>query len=347
MSGGAGSRLWPLSTRRAPKQFHALQDGGTLIQETAIRTRSSGDLQFNPPIIVCNESHVATAQEQLRAIGVEPALVIAEPFGRNTAAVAALAAQVVQRLSPGSVILLMPADHIIGDLEAFQRAVRLATTGAEDGRIVTFGIQPSRAETGYGYIQAGTLISTGLHEIGGFHEKPTSKVAEDFLQSGHYLWNGGIFAFRPEVMIEEVARWLPELGAAAGAVLSAATTECDVLYLPQTEMAACPSVSIDVAVMEQTSRGAVVPVDMRWADVGSWSEVWRLAEKDAEGNVSRGPVRLIDSRDCLVWSETTPVAIIGMTGVSVVATAEGLLVLPTELAQRAREAADAFSEPAP
>ncbi len=300
-----------------------------MLQETAARVRTEG---FLDPLIICNHRHGAHVEAQLAGIGVTPAAVILEPFGRNTASVGVVSALWAQRHAPGALVLLMPADHVVGDGEGFRQAVAHAADAAKD-RIVTFGISPTGPETGYGYIQSGAALYEGLFEVKRFVEKPARDVAQAYLAEGGYSWNAGIFLYDPVRFLEEAARLCPAVVAGTTAALDAAR-EIDTGWLLDPDaFRACPSEPIDVAVMEKTDKAAVMPIAVGWADVGSWSELWRLGKKDAADNHTRGDTVMIDASRSLVWSDGPSVSVIGLSDVVVVATAEHVLVLHRDRAQ--------------
>ena len=339
MSGGAGTRLWPLSTVDRPKQFHAFGSEHTLIQETALRF--VGQPGFSAPIVICNLAHTDEVASQLTAVGAAPAVIVAEPFGRNTAAAAALAARVVAARLPGALALLVPADHRVSRPDALRATVRRAAPSAA-GRIITFGIQPEGPATGYGYIKAGAELAEGLREVSRFVEKPNRATAETYLAEGGYSWNAGIFLFAPEVMLAELGRLAPGVLAAVDAALERNPAGGMTLRLDPEAFAACPSEAVDVAVMERTDRAAVAPCDVGWTDIGVWSELWRLAQDPADGNAVSGDVALIDVERALVWSEGIRLGVIGLSDVMVVATPHGVLVAPLERDQEVKSLLQAF-----
>ena len=332
MSGGAGTRLWPLSTTDRPKQFHALAGAHTMIQATAARFRGTmGGLSFHDPIIVAGAAHQTLLQTQLGAIGVTPSAMVLEPMGRNTAATALLAAETAAALDPEALVLLLPADHVIGKPEAFLAAVAKAAPTAQ-GRIVTFGITPTGPETGYGYIQQGPALGEGIFEIARFREKPPRETAEALIAEGGHAWNAGIFLFAPAVAIQEFDH-APNIRDAVRAALGAAVRRDGAILLPEALFAQTPALPFDVAIMEKTRLSAVVPCAIGWADVGSWSELWKISPQDAQGNALFGAVALMDCDNCLFFSEGPPIAASGLKDMIVVATAAGTLVVPMERAQ--------------
>jgi mannose-1-phosphate guanylyltransferase / mannose-6-phosphate isomerase len=335
MSGGSGTRLWPLSTDARPKQFHALSGARTMLQETALRLAMEGEVAFHPPVVICNRSHERLIETQLAEVGVQPLAIVLEPFGRNTAAVAVTAARVVQTLKPGALALLLPADHVIADPDAFRAAVARGAQAAE--RIVTFGIQPTGPETGYGYIQRAEPLAEGVFAVARFAEKPRRELAEAYLAEGGYDWNGGIFLFSPEVMLSEMAAHRPDIHARAVEAVDAAGRDGPFVRFDDERFLAIPSESVDVAVMEQTRLAAVCPCDIGWADVGSWSELWRLGGKDGQDNLVRGDAVALDTSGSLVWSDDgMEVGVVGLTDIIVVATPGSVIVLPKDRAQEVR-----------
>ena len=342
MSGGAGSRLWPVSTDARPKQFQGLDEAHSLIQATALRFRGGEGVEFLPPVIVCNARHEALVREQLAAVGVAPSAIVLEPCGRNTAAVAAVAALAVAEVAPGALALLTPADHVVRRPEALREAIAAAAQTAF-GRIVTFGIRPTGPATGYGYIRRAEALDEGVFRIARFLEKPPLEDAVRYVAEGGYDWNAGIFLFAPEVMAEAQRACCPEVwGAAETAFLRAARTG-EVVALDGPAFEACPSISVDHAVMERTDRSAVAPCDPAWSDIGSWNELWRHLPHDAHGNAVREGVA-VDCENTLVWSSgDRPVAVVGLSDVLVVSTEEGVLVVARDRDQDVRKVHQALA----
>ncbi|CAM3246031.1 mannose-1-phosphate guanylyltransferase/mannose-6-phosphate isomerase [Asticcacaulis taihuensis] len=349
MSGGSGTRLWPLSTPSAPKQFHALATLNTMIQETALRL--VGD-DYLAPVAICGRGHKDLVVSQLAAIGKAPQGVILEPFGRNTAAVAAMAALAGQELGgqegdPGALVLLVPADHVITRPDAFHAAVVAASETAKS-RIVTFGITPAHPETGFGYIERGAPLSDGIFEIKKFWEKPNLETATQYVQGGRHDWNAGIFLFSPQVMLEELSLYAPDVLAACVDAYKKAHRDGVIISLDEDAFGQVPSISVDYAVMENTSRSAVIPCDIGWADVGGFAELWRLGEKDDSANHVKGEAILIESQNCLIRNDGGPVvAVIGMSDVMVISTPAGILIAPLSRAQDVKKAAEAAKERRP
>jgi mannose-1-phosphate guanylyltransferase/mannose-6-phosphate isomerase len=337
MSGGSGTRLWPLSTDARPKQFHALGASRTLIEETASRLRGvHDDLDFLPPIVIAGEGHRELVAETLSASGIAPAVVVLEPMGRNTAATAALAAMIAAEVDPAALVLLTPADHVVADPAAFLAAIRAGAPVARD-RIVTFGIAPDRPETGYGYIRSGEKLAEGVYAIAAFEEKPVLETAERYLREGGFSWNSGVFFFDPTVMLDEfAAAGAADIRDGAGAALARGRREGTNIHLDRALFVAVRAQPIDIAVMQKTKRAAVVPCDIGWADVGSWSELWRLSEQDGQGNVTTGSVTLVDGANNLVRAEGVHVSALGVEDLIIVATKDAVLILPRHRAQEVK-----------
>jgi len=333
LSGGAGTRLWPASTDARPKQFLALAGSGeSLFTQTARRmSGNTDDVAFTQPIVICNARHGTLAREHLSAAGVRAAAIVLEPAPRNTAAAAAVVAAVANEIDPDALVLLAPSDHLVADRAAFLAAVARAAPFART-RIVTFGIHADRPETGYGYIKSGTDLGAGVHAIAAFREKPSADMARAFLAEGGYSWNAGMFLFSPRMLLQEFAH-APEIRDAALAALAQGVRRGDEVALDADAFAACPSAPLDIAVMEKTARAAVAPCDIGWADVGSWSEIWRLAEKDSSGNAMSGPAFELDARNNLLHADGVKVCVAGVSDLIVVATPEAVIVLPRERAQ--------------
>ena len=332
ISGGAGSRLWPLSTNDRPKQFHPLGSEMTLIQDTVQRLTGAAGLDAKGPILASNGRHLALIQEQMDQVGCTPSAIILEPFGRNTAPVAMAAALAVEAIDPEALVLLMPSDHVIGRPEAFAAAVAEAAPLARE-RIVLFGVKPTAPETGFGYIEAGEPLDGEVRSVARFVEKPDIATARGYLEGGRHLWNAGIFLFSPKVLIAEMERLAPDVASSVRRALRAARRDGSVIELDAAAFETCPSISIDYAVMEHTDKAAVMPVDPSWADIGSWSSLWQQGSRNGEGNVLRGDVEVLDANDCLIWSQDRTVAVVGVSDLIVVQTEEGVLVLPKSRAQ--------------
>ena len=333
LSGGSGTRLWPLSTDAAPKQLHALASGRTMLQDTLRRFVSAPSaIEVLPPILICSERHREAVSEQTLEIAVHPSAIVLEPMGRNSAPAAVAAARLAQEIDPDALVILMAADHHIADTVGFGQAVARAFEAARE-HIVTFGVAPTRAETGYGYIEAGESIDGPVRKVVRFAEKPDLATAEAYLAGGRHLWNAGIFLFAPRILLAEMERFEPEVVAWVDKALARGGRTGAAITLDAEAFAECPSISIDYAVMEKTDRAAVTPIGVDWADVGSWSELWRLGPRDAQGNLLKGDALVIDAEDTLVWAGSRTVGVIGVKDLVVVETEGAVLVLPRERAQ--------------
>jgi mannose-1-phosphate guanylyltransferase/mannose-6-phosphate isomerase len=332
MSGGAGTRLWPVSTEAEPKQFHALGGADSLFTETVRRVSSAaGALSFAPPIVLCNACHGELVETHLAHAGHKASAVVLEPAPRNTAAVGAVAAAVGAEIDPEALVLLLPADHIIADVAAFHAAIARAAPFARE-RIVTFGVEPTQAATGYGYIKRGGELGPGVFAIESFREKPDAQTARAYLAEGGYAWNAGMFFFHPRMLLEEFAVAADIRDAALASLRSAKRNGARIALDPEI-FAQIRSEPIDIAVMEKTARAAVAPCDVGWADVGSWDEIWRLSRHDEAGNVIYGSAAAIDALNTLVRGEGVKVLVAGVSDLVVVATPEAVIVVPRERAQ--------------
>ncbi len=329
LSGGMGTRLWPLSRELYPKQLLPLVGERTMLQETLHRL--SG-VDVAAPIVVCNEAHRFLVAEQLRQSGYKPQAILLEPVGRNTAPAIALAAL---KADPDTLLLVLPADHVIRNVPAFEAAIRIAAVSAAAGRMVTFGIVPTAPETGYGYIKKAPADSKGaaVYPIAQFVEKPTLERAQHFLQDGSYYWNSGMFLFKASVYLRELERFAPDIAVSAKAALAASQPDLDFVRVDKPAFEACRSDSIDYAVMEKTADAVVVPLDAGWSDVGSWSALQDALPADAQGNVMRGDVLVEDTSGCYLYSETRLVSAVGLKDHIVVETKDAVLVAPKDRVQ--------------
>lgn len=332
LSGGGGTRLWPLSTPTRPKQFLPLTGDLTMFQLTALRTAHRKD--FAAPQVIANVAHADLVEDQLAAIGVGNARILLEPCARNTAPAIALAAWSAP--TPDSLLLVMPSDHVIADGPAFLDAINTAAALAQEGWLVTFGIDPTGPETGYGYIAAGEPLSHGGRAVSRFIEKPDLPRAEAMINAGGHYWNGGIFLFRASVFLEELARHAPAIYAATEQAMARAVQEGDTIRPDAEAFAASPSDSIDYAVMEKASRVATVPVTMGWSDVGSWDALHEIGPSDPAGNVLRGAVRQIDASGNLICTDGIRVSTIGIEDLIIVASGNEVLILPRGQSQRVK-----------
>lgn len=331
--GGVGSRLWPMSSPSKPKQFHRLTGGGSMVQETMTRLAGLG---VAPPIVVCNQDHVEVAIADLARIGVDPRVVIAEPVGRSTGPAVLLAALVA---APDDVLLVLPADHVIADVAGFVAGARRAVTAAEEGAVVTFGIVPTRPETGYGYIRPGAARDGGFSVVE-FVEKPDPERAARFVGEG-MVWNSGMFCFRASIIREEFTRHVPEVAEAVMAGFESGKGD-HLVFRPGSRFGDAPTISLDHAIMEHTERAVVVPIDVGWSDVGSWETLYELGSADPDGNVVVGDrVITVGVDRSYIRSGDRPVAVIGLSDVIVVDSPEGVLVVARDRAQDVKLAAEA------
>ena len=334
LSGGAGTRLWPLSREEYPKQLLALTSEQTMLQDTA--SRLAGISGARPPIVVCNEAHRFTVAEQLRAMQIGDSGILLEPMGRNTAPAVALAALRGRQIDPNAVLVIAPADHVIRDAKKFQQAAEAGTALAIAGKLVTFGIVAHAPETGYGYIRREEGPGPA-YRVAQFIEKPPLDVAQQFVASGDYYWNSGMFMFTAEKYLAELAIFAPDILAAATAALEGARTDLDFVRIDAGEFAKCRSESIDYAVMEKTHDAMVLPLDVGWSDVGSWSSLFEALSADEDGNVIQGDVLVHDTEDCYVHSTSRLVAAVGMEGHIIVETKDAILVAPKGRVQDVKE----------
>jgi len=329
MCGGAGTRLWPVSNLARPKQFHALVSEKSVFQETVLRF--AGAEGFHPnPVIISNAAYAGLIAQQLAEIGVRAAAILLEPEGRNTAAVAAVAARYLADAYPGDLGLLAASDHFIGRPDTFLAAVRAAAPAARDGFITTFGIAPSRPDTGFGYIQAGAPLDGQVARVAAFREKPDAATAAAYLAGGEYSWNAGIFLFSPQTMLAELAAHAPVILETSSQALEGARRDGDFHFLDAAAFAGVPSTSIDYAVMERTSRAAVyAPLDCAWSDIGSWAMVGEVSSREN----SPAPIE-INSPDCLVHAaDGQLVALVGVEGLVVVADGNRILITRKDRSQ--------------
>lgn len=334
MAGGSGSRLWPLSRQLNPKQFLPLADARlSMLQATIQRLQG---LDIAQPRLICNEQHRFLAAEQLRQMGLEQANILLEPVGRNTAPAIALAALQVAEQADDPILLVLAADHLIQDVAAFHTSIQRAIPLAEAGKLVTFGIVPSHAETGYGYIEQGAAVGNGF-AVSRFVEKPDQATAEQYLASGRYLWNSGMFMFRASRYLEELRRFRPEIVAACEAALAGGSQDMDFTRIDAKAFAACPEDSIDYAVMEQTADAVMVPLDAGWSDIGSWSALWDVSHKDAQGNVFKGDVIGQATQNTYVHADSRLVATVGVEDLVIVETKDAVLVAHKDKVQEVKK----------
>lgn len=339
LSGGSGTRLWPRSRSNTPKQFLPLLGEDTLFQATARRVAALP--QATAVLTVCADAHRFMVGEQLQAIGLASAGILLEPVARNTAPAIALAALHVLAQDAEGVLLVLPADHLIRNEAAFHAAVAAGLPEARQGRLVTFGIRPEYAETGYGYIRCGESLSAGVHAIAAFVEKPDAERARSYLASGEYLWNSGMFLFRADAYLAALQQHAPAIADAAREAMAQARQDLDFIRVDAEAFAQSPEDSIDYAVMERTRDAAVVPVDCGWSDVGSWSSLWQVAEQDENGNVCLGDTVAVDTRNTyLQAADDRLLAALGVSDLVVVDTADALLVAHRDRVQDVKKLVD-------
>lgn len=338
LSGGAGTRLWPLSRELYPKQLLPLVSEQTMLQETVLRLRGMPEVES--PLLVCNEAHRFMVAEQLRLLDQPAAGIILEPCGRNTAPAVALAALFARQQGEDPLLLVLPADHLIQDVGVFQRSVETAAISAEKGALVTFGIVPTKPETGYGYIQAAPGKGEEVRPVAQFVEKPDLKTAETYLASGQYFWNSGMFLFRASRYLEELQRYRPEILRVCEQTFRAMTRDLDFIRLEQASFAACPGESIDYAVMENTDQAVVLPLDAGWNDIGAWSSLWEVQAHDANGNVTFGDVLCEQSDNNYLHAQSRLLAAVGVQDLVVVETADAVLVAQRDQVQEVKGIVD-------
>lgn len=332
LAGGSGSRLWPLSRTHYPKQLLKLFGDATMLQQTL--QRLDGLEGLGKPVVVCNEEHRFMVAEQLQEIGHNQASILLEPLARNTAPALALAALRACELEEDPLLLVLAADHTIRDIPAFHRAINTALATAESGKLVTFGIQPSRPETGYGYIKtSGQPDAQGAYPVERFVEKPDMATAERYLEEGGYYWNSGMFVFRAQRFLAELKRYSPQVFEAAEAAYREAAKDMDFVRANAEAFARAPEISVDYAVMEQSQNVACVPMDADWSDVGSWQSYWELSDKDERGNSLIGDAIDFGSQNTLVYSRDKLVATLGVDNLMVINTPDAVLVADKGAAQ--------------
>jgi mannose-1-phosphate guanylyltransferase/mannose-6-phosphate isomerase len=325
LSGGSGSRLWPLSRKQYPKQFLALTGEQTLFQQTLLRLNFDGMQQA---VLVANQDHRFIVQEQLDAVGIQAQAMLLEPFGRNTAPAVAIAAMQLMAEGRDELMLVLPADHVLRDQRAFQQALALATIAAEKGEMVLFGVPAERPETGYGYIRskADVCLPDGISRVAEFVEKPNEDLARQYVESGDYFWNSGMFLFRASRFLEELKHHDVDIYDTCLLALERSKRDGIAVSIDSATFACCPDNSIDYAVMEKTERACVVPLSAGWNDVGSWSSIWEVHDKDQDGNVTKGDVVVQDSHNCLVHGNGKLVSVIGLDDVVVVETKDAMMI---------------------
>jgi len=339
LAGGAGSRLWPVSREFYPKPLLPMFGSNSLLQDTV--TRLDRISAVTRPLFVCNEEHRFLVAEQVRALGKDPEAILLEPEGRNTAPALTIAALYLVDKDPDAIMVVMPADHVIPDQAAFSDAVEQGADLAEKGYLVTFGVLAHKPETGYGYIRRGNEIDgTGVFAVESFVEKPDFDVAQEYTESSEYFWNSGIFLLRGDRWLEEIGKFRPEILQACQAAMASSKQDSDFLRVDKQAFISSPSDSIDYAVIENTDRAAMVPLTTSWSDVGCWSAVWDISERDESGNVSKGDVLVHESRNSLLLADSRCVAAVGLDDVIVVETADAVLVADKKRCQEVKAIID-------
>ncbi|HAU5067808.1 TPA: mannose-1-phosphate guanylyltransferase/mannose-6-phosphate isomerase [Citrobacter amalonaticus] len=333
MAGGSGTRLWPLSRTLYPKQFLSLNTRFTMLQETLRRLEN---VEHSPALVICNESHRFIVAEQLRKEGLKHSGILLEPAGRNTAPAVALAALQAVSSSEDPILLVLAADHEIQDEDSFRQAVSHAEQFAEEGKLVTFGIVPTAPETGYGYIKTGEKLDGEGYKVAAFVEKPELELANQYLNDGGYLWNSGMFMFKASAFINELRHFRPDILQACERSLTSSSQDLDFIRVDKEAFDCCPEESIDYAVMEKTTDAVVVPLNARWSDVGSWSALWEISQKDINGNAIRGDVLLEDASDSYLYSQHRLIGAVGVKDLVVVETKDAVLVAHKDKVQQVK-----------
>ncbi|BCM92299.1 mannose-1-phosphate guanylyltransferase 1 [Abditibacteriota bacterium] len=331
LCGGSGTRLWPLSRQALPKQFLPLLSSQSLLQDAILRLRGLPDLA--PPIVVCNNEHRFLVADQLLELGGAVGPILLEPAGRNTAPAVALAAFAALSADPEALLLVLPSDHVIRDAEAFRARVEDARVLAKNGYLATFGIVPSAPETGFGYIERGEALGESGFDVKRFVEKPDADRARDFLAAGTFFWNSGMFLLPAQAFLDELKAHAPAVFEAVERSFEGAARDLDFCRPDHDAFLSSPSVSIDYAVMEHTARAAVVPAQIGWSDVGSYTALWEVEDKDRNGNAVRGEVTLHDAKGCYVHAEKQLVALLGVEDLVVVVTADAILIAAKDRSQ--------------
>lgn len=337
LSGGSGTRLWPLSRAEYPKQFLNLISDKSMIQETVLRL---GKLNYKTPIVVCNEQHRFMVAEQLSQINIRKTSIILEPVGRNTAAAIATACFEAIDNNKDATVLVLASDHVITNVECFCKKVLLALEEAQNGSLVTFGVKPTEPHTGYGYIKAFSNDKTEILDLENFVEKPDLEKAKKYLAEGNYFWNSGMFVFKASIFLAELQKFEPEIYECANNAYKNAVKDLDFIRLDKESFEACPSKSIDYAVMEKTSLGKVIPIDCGWNDVGSWTSLWNVSNKDSNGNACFGDVITEDTKNSYVYSQNRLVTTLGLKDTIVIETKDSVLVAQKDSVQNVKNIVD-------
>jgi mannose-1-phosphate guanylyltransferase/mannose-6-phosphate isomerase len=342
LSGGSGTRLWPLSRKEHPKQYLPLAGDNTMLQETMLRLNGLNNL--TDPIIVCNPDHRFLVVEQCQKIRVKNPIILLEPVGRNTAPAIAAAALQLLKASEDSVMLVLSADHVIQDVEAFHQAINIASSQAQEGKLVTFGIMPTDANTGYGYIKSLKDNSNGAHKVEEFVEKPDLKSAKFFLEQGNYLWNSGMFMFQARVFIDELTRYSPNIAISVNNAVNKSFQDLDFIRLDKQAFESSPSDSIDYALMERSDNVVVVPLDAGWSDVGSWSTLYDIGVKDESGNVLKGDVTAKDTTNTYIYAPHHMIAVVGVDNLVVIDTPDATFITSKHKAHEVKSVVESLQK---
>ena len=333
MCGGAGTRLWPVSRKASPKQYHALVNERTMLEDTVLRVAKAGELDIAAPSFVSAQDHADIIKTQSKNQGISPLFLILEPFGRNTAPVAAIVSEIFQAHDPDGLVLLLPADHFIQDAAGFWARIKDGIAQAQAGALMTLGIHPTSPETGYGYIRSGDPTGTNTYMVDAFVEKPELSIAKQYLDSGDYYWNAGIFLFAPDTMLSAFKSHAPEFLIPCQNTLSKSPNQDGMIVLDADEFAKCPANSIDFAIMEKADNvGLIAPVDIGWNDIGSWTALYELT-KSENGNAISENVIQIDCEGTIIRTDGPLVAGVGLDNFIVIATHDAVLVMPKDRAQ--------------
>ncbi|MEH6503178.1 MAG: mannose-1-phosphate guanylyltransferase/mannose-6-phosphate isomerase [Cycloclasticus sp.] len=339
LSGGSGSRLWPLSRKSRPKQFLAISSDKTMFQDTLLRLDAPNI--SSQPMVICSDDHRFMVAEQLRELDITAESIILEPTGRNTAPALTIASLASD---PEAILLILPSDHVIADKEAFHQAISIAQPLAESGQIVTFGIVPTHVETGFGYIEAGDSSNNDWLPVARFVEKPNAETAQTYLDSDHFFWNSGMFMFKASRLLSEMKSFRPDIVDACSDAFNKAIKDMDFTRLDSTTFGLCPSDSIDYAVMEKTDKAIVVPLDAGWSDLGSWASLWEAGVKDSNNNIIKGDVLQKSSTNCYIHSEHRLVTTLGLDKVIVVETADAVMVAHPDHVQDVKALVDQLKD---
>jgi len=334
LSGGSGTRLWPLSRKQYPKQYLALSGDNTMLQETILRLNGLDNLA--DPIIICNADHRFLVAEQCQQIGIKNPTILLEPIGRNTAPAIAAAALQSLKDSDDSILLVLSADHVIQDVDAFHKAINIASQQAQSGKLATFGIVPTDANTGYGYIKSSKDNNDGAYKVEEFVEKPDLKTAQSYLEQGNYLWNSGMFMFQARAFIDELTTHSPEIVTSVNDAVNNAAQDLDFIRLDKQAFESSPSDSIDYALMEKSNNVVVVPLDAQWNDIGAWPALYDIGTKDSQGNVIKGDVITQDTTNTYINADHHVVAAIGVDNLIIIDTPDATFIATQDKAQEVK-----------